>query len=349
MDWLLLRPRGSLVRAVRGTALWWPIVIIWMVVARASQQTYGIIGAAPVLRPLVALDAIAFYLGKIVWPVGLAVDYGRMPQVAQDQGWLWWTWIIPVGLAGLLVWKPKRELIAAGLLLVIAIAPVLGLTPFLFQYYSTVADHYLYVAMIGPALALAWVVWRWDAKWVRVTVGMALVVLALLSIRQAGVWRNDETLFAHTIHVNPNSFSSHHNLGSYLVRQGDLLRGAPGAREHYLRARDMFARAIELRRKVNRGVDDNFDAHQNLALTLERLDEWNAALLERQRAMAIALKLPVGARGDLGAQSHLIARNLMMQGRWAEALPYLDAALKANPGLRRAAEDREQVLRELGK
>jgi hypothetical protein len=48
-------------------------------------------------------------------------------------------------------------------------------------------------------------------------------------------------------------------------------------------------------------------------LALERLDEWNAALLARQRALAIVLKLPPGARGDLAAQSQLIARNLMLQ------------------------------------
>jgi peptidoglycan/LPS O-acetylase OafA/YrhL len=101
------------------------------------------------------------------------------------------------GDAGLLAWRPKRELIAAAVLLVIAIAPVLGLTPFLFQYYSTVADHYLYVAMIGPAIALMWVVKRWDGRWLRISLGAALIVLALLSIRQANVWRNDRRWFAH--------------------------------------------------------------------------------------------------------------------------------------------------------
>ena len=34
--------------------------------------------------------------------------------------------------------------------------PVLGLIPFDFQHYSTVADRYAYLAMLGPAIALAW-------------------------------------------------------------------------------------------------------------------------------------------------------------------------------------------------
>ena len=33
----------------------------------------------PLLRPLVPLDAIAFYLGKLLVPLHLVMDYGRTP------------------------------------------------------------------------------------------------------------------------------------------------------------------------------------------------------------------------------------------------------------------------------
>ena len=41
---------------------------------------------------------------------------------------------------------------------VAGVTPVLGLVTFLFQHFSTTADHYLYVSMLGPALAAAWAV-----------------------------------------------------------------------------------------------------------------------------------------------------------------------------------------------
>ncbi len=347
LDWLMVR--GSIRAAIRGTALWWPIAVAWMVVTRTAQPTYGIIGAPLGLRPLVALDAIAFYLGKLAWPVRLAVDYGRTPAIAQDRGWLWWTWLAPAMITMLLAWKPRPALIAAGLILVIAVGPVLGFVPFLFQYYTTVADHYLYLAMLGPAVALAWALARWDRATLGAICAITLLLLTIVSIRQAGTWQNDQTLFAHTMRVNPDSFQGRHNLGSALVREGDLLRGSRESLQKYLQARDLFVSAIQVRQNVNRGVDDYFDAHQNLALTLERLGQWEAALAERQTALKIALSMPQGVRGDLSDQSHRIARNLIMLQRWPEALPYLDAALKAQPGNGAAAADRQHVLKMMGK
>jgi hypothetical protein len=97
IDWLLLR--RSLVRALAGTALWWPIVLVWMVVARASQETYGIIGRLPRCG-LGRAGRDRVLSGKIAWPLGLAVDYGRTPAVTQDHRWLWWTWIFPVAMRG---------------------------------------------------------------------------------------------------------------------------------------------------------------------------------------------------------------------------------------------------------
>ena len=56
------------------------------------------------------------------------------------------------------------------------------------------------------------------------------------------------------------------------------------------------------------------------------------------------LAMPPQARGDLGGQSHRIARDLIVLGRWDEALSYLDAALRAKPGNAAAAEERRRVL-----
>ena len=342
LDWLVLR--NSLRRAAAATALWWPIAIAWMFVTRGMQPTFGLIGAPLWQRPLVALDAMAFYLWKIVWPIGLGVDYGRTPAVALDRGWLWWTWIVPVAVAAQLAWLRDRVLIAAAFVLVIAVAPVLGFVPFLFQHFTTVADHYLYLAMLGPALALAWIIVRWDSRRVRAIACIALVLLAMVSMRQAGAWRNDQTLFARTIQVNPDSFLAHNNLAGSLLREADLLRNTEQGRQRLLEARDMYTRAIELRQKVNRGKDDYFLAHLNLASTLERLGDWDSANQHRLRALEIVRDLPAAARPNINSVTHQIARNYMMMQHWDDALRWLNLTLQADPQNRAAADDRQLVL-----
>ena len=110
----------------------------------------------PLARPFVACDAIAFYFGKILFPFSLCADYGRSPNSALASGLLNWTWIFPLGLtAGILAFKKLRCYLIPLAVFVIGVLPTLGFIPFNFQVVSTVADHYLYLAMLGVALALA--------------------------------------------------------------------------------------------------------------------------------------------------------------------------------------------------
>src|SRR5207237_1334575 len=51
----------------------------------------------------------------------------------------------------------SRLALAGILVALLFVSPVLGLVPFHFQAFSTVADHYLYPAMLGVALVAAWV------------------------------------------------------------------------------------------------------------------------------------------------------------------------------------------------
>ena len=274
--------------AARWTALWWPMAIAIMIVARVSQP----ITQAPTplwLRPLVATDALAFYAGKIIAPLKLCIDYGRSPSVAQDSGWLYVTWLIPAAIAGLLIWKPRRQLIAAALIALVCVAPVLGLTPFMFQYFSTVADHYLYLAMLGPALLLAWLVMT-GKPLIRPAAMIVLVFFAAQSLVQQSTWRDNEALFEHTLAINPNSFMAANNLASaHTVAAEAFELGArmtdelgdrktaqtyrAQARENHARAAELYAHAIELRKRVNRGIDDHVTARRALETSLAKVEQ----------------------------------------------------------------------------
>ena len=67
---------------------------------------------------------------------------------------------------------------------------MLGLLEFVFQFYSTVADRYMYVPMLGVAMAVAWVLSRHRNRFVILGFSVLIIVLGALSFVQAGVWRD---------------------------------------------------------------------------------------------------------------------------------------------------------------
>ena len=90
--------------------------------------------------------------------------------------------------------RDRRVWLAAACIFVAGVLPVLGLVPFYFQIISTVADRYIYLAMLGPALALAWFLSRHWHDWSVALTAFMLVVLAVLSHRAAGYWSDQEAL-----------------------------------------------------------------------------------------------------------------------------------------------------------
>jgi hypothetical protein len=169
-------------------------------------------------RPLVAADALAFYLEKLVLPVGLTVNYWRTPQSIIESGAIRYTWMV-VAIVALIVWRVRsRWLTAAALLFVVGVLPVLGLTTFLYQQFSTVADRFVYLSMLGPALAVAWLMSR---RWDRVTVRVAsvlLIAIGAMTMMQARVWRDRLALTAHSVAVLPNSPGAHSAYAGALIR-----------------------------------------------------------------------------------------------------------------------------------
>ncbi|HHH11228.1 MAG TPA: hypothetical protein ENK23_04045, partial [Sorangium sp.] len=218
-------------RWIAPLACWMALaaVAVWWTTGGQAAPDWGI-GRGAAQRVFVAADAVGFYLSKLVVPWPLGPDYGRTPRVAWHSGGtlVLLTLGVVAVLVGRSVWTAlrggrKAPLVGAtaGWLMVACLAPVLGLVPFGFQVFSTVADRYAYVALLGPAWLLAWgLAQRGDGerggrllRW-----GMLLVVAlwAGLSWQQAWVWRNSTTLFAHTLEVNPQSWMAHVGLGNQL-------------------------------------------------------------------------------------------------------------------------------------
>jgi tetratricopeptide (TPR) repeat protein len=268
LAWLLARWEGrAFSRAGRRSLVgWFAVAAVWAAVAAEIQQGSGVTPAPVWARPLIAMDALGFYLAKIVWPARLALDYARTPQELLASGLWRYSWIAPAAVLVALAIAPgaRRLRVAAGAF-VAPLLPVVGLVTFHFQFYSTVADHYLYLSMFGVALAAAWGLSRVPMRVRLVTAvaaGVALAVLTARSFAQVRHWRDSETLFRHTIAVSPSSLVAHHNLGVILSQRGEFeegiaqLRRAAELRPEYLLSRKELGRSLIGAGRVNEGLEE---------------------------------------------------------------------------------------------
>jgi len=216
----------------------WLVVSAGWIVLTKSQQPDTLLWFVPPFwaRGLLAGDALAFYAYKLLAPLQFGPDYGRTPAWVMEQWWFYVAWLLPAVLLGALaVARGRRLWLTAAALFVIWLLPVLGLVPFDFQRISSVADRYLYLAMLGPAVALGGFL---AARWNRCSVGATAAVLCLLgvfSFVQVSHWHDDDALFAHAVRINPDSVMANHNLGFALARQGRLVE----ATARYLKVLDV--------------------------------------------------------------------------------------------------------------
>lgn len=206
-----------------------PPLLFWIagaaayaVIARQAQFVPSYIPPPVWQRPFVAGDAVAYYLVKLFFPYPLALVYGRTPQFVMAHWWGYFTWLLPAAVA-FVAWKiyPRFPYLAAGFCIMVAgTLPMLGFFPFNFQQCSTVSDRYMYLAMIGPALVLAGVATRLRPPALAGIFGVLLLFGVYAGV-QAGVWRNSETLYKHSLSVFYNTWNVHSKLGDNYARAGD--------------------------------------------------------------------------------------------------------------------------------
>ena len=211
-------------RTLAFTIIPWLIIgVVWTVLTIRAQTAAALArDLVPLwVRPLVALDALAFYVAKIFWPFNLSADYGRAPNLVFQSGALYWTALFPVALVVVLTFfRRTRWLIFSFAIFTVALAPTLGLVPFNFQIVSTVADRYGCFALLGPALALAFVTLRLPRK-ILPLASVVVFSMAALTVARLPDWLDLRHLFKATLAVNPRSWKAHENYGCILDNMGE--------------------------------------------------------------------------------------------------------------------------------
>ena len=221
---VLIMDRWVVGRSFKQSAIslvgWFGVAGLFAVIAKSLQHSGAVIITPPLwARPFIAGDALAFYFYKLVFPLQLGIDYGRIPDHVMQNWWGYTTWLVPFALAVALWFSKKREpwLVSLGIF-VILLFPILGFVPFIFQFFSTVADHYLYMPMLGVALAVSWFVYSHPTKTVGTICAAVIILFGIRSSYHLTTWENDIALYANALKVNPVSFVSHNNMGLLLVK-----------------------------------------------------------------------------------------------------------------------------------
>jgi tetratricopeptide (TPR) repeat protein len=283
-------------------------------------------------RCLLAGRDLWFYLGKLVWPYPLISIYPR--RTIQTSEWAGYVPVLAflVG-SSILCWKRDgwgRAPLVALLYFVTMLFLVLGFFNVSYFWYSFVADHFQYLASIGPlALAAAGITMAFVSLGKRnlflkpAFCGVLLLTLGVLTWRQCRMYADDEALWRTTIDRNPASWSAHYGLGDVLLRKGQ-----PDNAITY------FRRALAIQ-------PDYAEAHNGLGNAFLQKNQMDEAVIQFQRALAIQPGYAM-AYNNLG-------NALFRKGQVDEAIISYQKALAIQPGNYEADDNLGNALLQKGR
>jgi Tfp pilus assembly protein PilF len=296
--------------------------------APESGERFAIFSLGPAQRVGVALESVAFYTSKLLWPWPQSAYYDIDRVEVAPARWA----LAALALGALLAAAARRPGAGnaarfAALFGLLALAPVVKLVPF--GGNSLFNERYAYLPSVGFLLALALPfrsLARRAAPWRRLAAGLAGLLLALLgwqSREYARVWRDSEALWSDVLAKYPGTALALNHLGRhYLDAQGDLERSLA-----------LFEAALRARPESTTPL-------LNLAEVRARRGELAQAEQDYRRAMA-------QAPDDV--QARLLAGHFFLEhGQAAQAVEPLEAASERWPDEPRLHQLRGEAYRELG-
>lgn len=312
-----LRDRNEFRRRLIEKLPFFALCVALAVVTFLAQHAGGAVRSSETIPVAMRLQNAAvsyvLYLLKTVAPARLAVLYPYPSSISVA------TTVGAVVLLVAITWlawrgRSRRPYVIVGWLWYLGtLVPVIGLVQVGQQAY---ADRYTYIPHIGLFIAVAWLAaegWRrlGTARLPRIMyaalVVMLLALLMVTTYRQIGVWRNSETLWAHTAAVTRDNWIAWNHLATIYASQGRL--------DEALR---LTAAVVERQPTFAIG-------QLNRGNTLMRAGEHTAAIDAFRRAIDLQPNL-AAAHNNLGIL-------LASAGRTAEALAHFRAAVEAEPNV----------------
>jgi tetratricopeptide (TPR) repeat protein len=230
------------------------LAILVSVVVAAGQRSAGAMSKIGCLSPEVRLAnaAVSYvgYLGKMIWPVDLAILYPH-PAVSHPEAipaLLWQGVLAAVGLSAVTAWAlcsaRRRPYLAVGWFWYLGtLLPVIGVVQVGNQ---AMADRYTYLPMIGIFIMIVWYATDLasQSRAMRVAfsaaAGGVLVAWMAVAANQVSYWRDGFAVARHAIEVTEDNYFAHCLLGmayDYNEQDGQ-------ARAEYEKARAIAPRCV---------------------------------------------------------------------------------------------------------
>jgi len=194
----------------------WPffgLTVLFSIVTYLSQRHGALVSLDrldPTTRAANIVASYLRYLGKMFWPQDLAVLY-PLPRNDNSYLALWPAWQMLAGAAALILIsvlclclaRPRAYLLVGWFWFLGTLLPVIGLVQVGGQ---GMADRYTYLPMIGPIIALVWLVADLTKTALQKMVLIPVSVLVLAACvwcthQQLKYWHDTIGLFSHTIAV----------------------------------------------------------------------------------------------------------------------------------------------------
>ncbi|RFC42972.1 MAG: Tetratricopeptide (TPR) repeat [Verrucomicrobia bacterium] len=253
-----------------------------------------------------------YYLGKPLLPFHLSPFYTRLIEFSPGDFEFILSLAVVVLLTGLFFFRRRQwpGLWLLWLCHLLVLAPMLGLT----EHPHFTSDRYSYLAAVPWSIGLAVVIVRawsrrpWRSLVLFASAG-AVAAGAALSLAQAAVWRNTETLGLHMIATmgdHPRRFDIYRRISSALREEGRI----PESNAYYLKSLAGDPHALEASLGQARKLEEEGKPREALA----------QYLLAKQ------------LRPDLAEPPYRIGAILLADDRAADALPYLQDAARIAPG-----------------
>jgi protein O-mannosyl-transferase len=318
----------------------------------------------PVDRVCIAGRAFWFYLMKLAWPSPLIFIY---PRWNVDPGERHWWGLFPLAACGLLIacWLLRRrigrELIVALLLFAGTLVPALGFVNVFPMQFSYVADHFQYMACVGPIVLFVAGIMRLG-KWWRspgFTSGVLIAVVAglcILSNLRTHVYLDRRTLWVDTVVKNPGSPMVHNNYAGALKEAGKIEAAKAEYREamrlrddagdwiglgecyvmegDYFTARDLYQKAIDATPDSNEPVFRHNKAGEEFQLGTayqSLIGEFPEKAAEYFSKAEGAYKRAIELFPEYESAHTNLASMLVDQRRYSEAIQQCRAVVAENP------------------
>ncbi len=288
------------------------LAAVMSVVTFAVQQHSGAMQAVESLpveaRAENALISYCRYLGKLFWPVDLAVFYPYSRHWPMGEVLLAGVMLLSITVLCIVVRRRYPFMLMGWLWYVGTLVPVIGLVQVGDQ---ALADRYTYIPSIGVLVLVIWGAYELTRRWrnrvmIWSVAGCGAIILCVgLTRQQLGYWTNDETLFRHAVEVTKNNYLAHNNLGDILSKNGRTDE-----------AISQFQEAI--RQKA-----DYADAHYNLGRVFSRKGQLDQAVSQYRAAIRL--------NPDFAKAHNNLGNALFKEGRLDEAIEQLQAAIRLDP------------------